>query len=386
MPLPVASPDTVRPVHAVVFDMDGTLVQARHSSWQVFRDVSDEFGLGIDSPEAYYELFRGNVYAELAKRCDDPEEFDRVKQSLLERLSRDYHPVMIPGMVHVVRRLAGVSTLALLSSNALPVMRRVLVENDLAFCFSHVFAGDTVADKRTAIRQLLADTASGFGRRCSAEYDEEMVPEQVAAAGTVLVTDTAGDVEEALAEGARAVGVAWGMHSVQQLTAAGAEFVALWPQEVGAYLTRGIDAAPRGSCEVLPARTDTSATAAKAAQPRTVESCAGCPVGCPRASTGARACVTSEVGMWGAPGSSGDGTTRRAAAALPPAASPGGGRLSGAPARAVRTERRARAVDRLLARSTTLPTSDERHVGGTTVRPQQQPSVELVAALRRTCR
>jgi phosphoglycolate phosphatase len=245
-------PDVVRPVRALIFDMDGTLVQTRYSSWEVFREVSRQFDLGFSTPEQYYELFRSNVYAELEKRCTDAEQFRRVKEVFLERLRRDYHPVMIPGMVNVVRRLASVSTLALLSSNALPVMRRILVDNDLAFCFAHAFGGDTVPDKRTAIRQFLADTGSGFGRRCSADYDEEMVPVEVAASGTVLVTDTAGDVKEALEEGIRAVGVAWGMHSVDQLVEAGAEFVALWPQEVGSYLLQGIDAAPRGACELLP--------------------------------------------------------------------------------------------------------------------------------------
>jgi len=245
-------PDEVRPVRAIVFDMDGTLVQTRYSSWEVFREVSRQFDLGFAGPEQFYELFRSNVFAELEKRCADAEQFRQVKQVFLERLRRDYHPLMIPGMLHVVRRLAAVSTLALLSSNALGVIRRILVDNDLAFCFAHVFGGDTVPDKRTAIRQFLADTGSGFGRRCSADYDEEMIPLEVAAGGTVLVTDTAGDVREALAEGIRAIGVAWGMHTVEQLLDAGAEFVALWPQEVGAYLMQGIDALPRGACDIVP--------------------------------------------------------------------------------------------------------------------------------------
>jgi phosphoglycolate phosphatase len=181
-----------------------------------------------------------------------------------------------------------VATLALLSSNALPVMRRILVDNDLAFCFAHVFGGDTVPDKRTAIRQFLADTGSGFGRRCSADYDEAMVPVEVAAEGTVLVTDTAGDVREAVEEGIRAVGVAWGMHSVDQLLDAGAEFVALWPQEVGSYLLQGIDAAPRGACE-LPARTGPAAapcagTCGGSCDGRCRGACSGDCASCPAAS------------------------------------------------------------------------------------------------------
>lgn len=62
-----------------------------------------------------------------------------------------------------------------MSSNAMQVLRRVLVDNDLAYCFAHVFGGDVTPDKRTAIATFLADGGSGFGRRCLADYDERPV-------------------------------------------------------------------------------------------------------------------------------------------------------------------------------------------------------------------
>ncbi len=52
----------------------------------------------------------------------------------------------------------------------------------------------------------------------------------------MLVTDTIGDVEEAIRCGIRAVGVVWGMHTADELLAAGAEFVAIWPQELITHL------------------------------------------------------------------------------------------------------------------------------------------------------
>jgi phosphoglycolate phosphatase len=50
------------------------------------------------------------------------------------------------------------------------------------------------------------------------------------------VTDTVGDVIEAREAGVCAVGVAWGMHTERQLREAGAARVALWPQELVAWL------------------------------------------------------------------------------------------------------------------------------------------------------
>ncbi|OLT16108.1 haloacid dehalogenase [Pseudonocardia sp. CNS-139] len=238
---------------AVIFDLDGTLVQTRVASWEVFERINARFGLGVDEPEQYFDLFRGNVYASIARLCRDEAHAAQVKEAFLELLRSDYTPPLVPGVTDVVRRLAGHCTLAVMSSNAMQVLRRVLTGNDLAFCFAHVFSGDVTPDKRTAIDAFLADSGSGLGRRCAAGYDEGGDADVPGPASTVLVTDTAGDVRDALAAGIRVVGVAWGMHSVAELTDAGAEFVALWPQEITAHLLGDAAAAPPTGVCALPA-------------------------------------------------------------------------------------------------------------------------------------
>ncbi len=253
------------PVRAVLFDLDGTLVQTRVASWEVFRPISERFDLGVTAPEQYFDLFRGNLFASIRGLCRDDAHAAEVKGAFMARLRRDYTPPMVPGMCDVVRRLAAECTLAVMSSNAMQVLRRVLVANDLAFCFAHVFGGDVMPDKRAAIRAFLADTGSGFGRRCAADYDETGRRADPGPSTTVLVTDTAGDVRDALEAGIRVVGVAWGMHAVDELTAAGAEFVALWPQEVAAHLLGDAAAEPAtGACAVPPARITAARPAARA--------------------------------------------------------------------------------------------------------------------------
>lgn len=240
-------------IRAVIFDLDGTLVQTRVASWEIFSRINDRFGLGVESAEQYFELFRGNVFASIRTLCRDDVHAAEVKAAFLAMLRSDYTPPMIPGMTDVVRRLAGTATLAVMSSNAMSVLRRVLVTNDLAFCFAHVFGGDVAPDKQAAITAFLADSGSGFGRRCAADYDEGGAHAEPVGPSTVLVTDTAGDVRDALAAGIRVVGVAWGMHSVEELTAAGAEFVALWPQEVTAHILGDAAALPPSGACALPA-------------------------------------------------------------------------------------------------------------------------------------
>ncbi|GEL16544.1 hypothetical protein PA7_03810 [Pseudonocardia asaccharolytica DSM 44247 = NBRC 16224] len=240
------------PVRAVIFDLDGTLVQTRVASWEIFEKVSRRFGLGVDRPEQYFGLFQGNVYASIRKLCRDEAHADEVKEAFLQLLRDEYTPPLVPGVGDVVRRLAADCTLAVMSSNATQVLRRVLESNALAFCFAHVFGGDVTPDKRTAMRAFLADGGSGFGRRCSADYDEAGRQVELDGASTVLVTDTAGDVRDALEVGIRVIGVAWGMHTVEELTAAGAEFVALWPQEIAPYLLGDAAARPPDGACVVP--------------------------------------------------------------------------------------------------------------------------------------
>ncbi|MEJ2867786.1 HAD hydrolase-like protein [Actinomycetospora sp. OC33-EN08] len=239
------------PVRAVVFDLDGTLVQTRIASWEVFEPINRRHGLGVDTPQRYFDLFRGNVFTSIRNVCSTEAQANAATADFLAALRSHYSPPLVPGMHAVVRRLASQCTLAVMSSNAMEVLRRVLVDNDLAYCFAHVFGGDVAPDKRAALRSFLADAGSGYGRRCSADYDEAGDADRPDASTTVLVTDTAGDVRDAREVGVRVVGVTWGMHSARELTEAGAEFVALWPQEVLSHLL-GDEAArePSGACAI----------------------------------------------------------------------------------------------------------------------------------------
>jgi len=277
---------SARPATRIVFDLDGTLVQTRIASWEVFRDVQQEFGLGIDTVEDFFTHFEGNFFASLRAHCRDEELADAVIARFFARLEADYRPLLVPGMSDVVHALAPRATLAVLSSNATSVIRRVLDDNGLQFCFAHVFGGDVEPDKSAGLRRFLADAAQGVGRRCAPSFDEGGEDAEATAADTVLVTDTIGDAEAALAAGVRVVGVSWGMHSAERLRAAGAEFVAVWPQELIAYLAApgaaevcGVPMAPTISAgrpaEIRRAR---RLSATRAQPPVKPSSACGCPV------------------------------------------------------------------------------------------------------------
>lgn len=220
---------------AILFDLDGTLVDTRTASWELFAETNAAFGLGMDTREAFFQAFESNFFASLARLPLDPARLEAARQHFMQALRTRYKPPFIPGMADVVRTLAPHSILAVVSTNDIGAIRRILVDEGLATCFSHVFSGDVEPRKSVSIRRFLGSPGYTGQRLCAPDYHGAgQAP--LDAGDVVLVTDTVGDVAEAAEVGVRAIGVSWGMHSERQLLDAGAERVALWPQELLAWL------------------------------------------------------------------------------------------------------------------------------------------------------
>lgn len=238
----------------LLFDLDGTLVRTREASWELFRQTNEKFGLGVDTPSAFFRLFNQNFYAALDERSGNgaahPEP-EAVRRHFQELLRQDYHPDLVPGMASVVHALAARYTLIVLSSNTMEAVRRILLACDVAHCFAHVFTGDVTPSKADAIGRFLADPSYSCGRRCSPHYEESTPQRLHEPSEAMLITDTVGDVEEALSAGIRVGAVSWGMHRAEDLEAAGAEFVCIWPEELVAYLKPGEDCS-LGVCSLPP--------------------------------------------------------------------------------------------------------------------------------------
>lgn len=218
-------------VRAILFDLDGTLVQTREASWQLFKVTNERFQLGIDRQQDYFALFENNFFEAMHRHCKDTQTADAAAAHFLELMRHDYLPPFVPGMLDIVRTLAQQYALAIISSNALQAIRRITDHAAVTQCFSQVFAGDVVPDKRNAILQVMADPTYATRRQDAPWFEEipstELEPEQI-----LLISDTVGDIRHARECGIRAIGVAWGLHSETQLLEAGAERVVFWPQEL----------------------------------------------------------------------------------------------------------------------------------------------------------
>ncbi|SEQ48124.1 phosphoglycolate phosphatase [Pseudomonas sp. NFACC02] len=221
----------MKPVRALLFDLDGTLVQTREASWQLFRQTNELFGLGIDRQQDYFALFENNFFEAMHAHCKDPSTAQAAQAHFLELMRHDYLPPFVPGMLDVVRACAGQYALAIISSNALQAIRRITDMAGITQCFSQVFAGDVIQDKREAIRMVMTDPTYATRRR-DLPWFEEREETALQADEVMMITDTVGDVRHARECGVRVVGVSWGLHSEKQLLEAGAEQVVYWPQEL----------------------------------------------------------------------------------------------------------------------------------------------------------
>ena len=224
-------------LRAILFDLDGTLVQSRESTWVLFEQVNRKFKLGIDSRDHYYDLFRENLFQALPRVLGDAELADRAAEYFLELLRKEYRPLLVPGMIDVVNRLAKTHVLAIISSNAVSVIARIATEAGIQHQIAHIFGGDVIPDKRAAIRTFLSDPSYATLRDGKPSYREEAAallrPDEVA-----FVTDTVGDLMHAKECGVRTIAVTWGLHSEEALAQYRPDLIAHWPLQIVAYADR----------------------------------------------------------------------------------------------------------------------------------------------------
>lgn len=229
------------PVRAILFDLDGTLVQTRESSWVLFERTNREFALGIDTREQYFALFQENMFVALERLVPDRAQRDAAVVHFLDLLRTEYAPPLVPGIADVVRTLSRYLVLGIISTNAVEAIARVVREAGLESCFAHVFGGDIEPDKREAIRKFLRDPSYATLRTGSEAY-QEVRPRRLEPEEVVLVTDTVGDVRHGRECGVRVLGVTWGLHDAASLLAAGAERIVHWPQELLSWCMPSIKA------------------------------------------------------------------------------------------------------------------------------------------------
>ena len=189
------------PVEAVMFDMDGTLVNSRQAIVDSYYDASEQV-LGERRP-ADDELdeilkLRGIESFPRVTRTDDPDVLARFSAAFQAAYAR--HQVAVPaypGAEEALRELSAMGVkLGIATSKGRARLDLDLERLGFAQYFAHTVSGDEVPNGKPAPDPIFA-VAEGLG---------------VAIENGLYVGDGENDIRAAHAAGMRAVGVAFGFH------------------------------------------------------------------------------------------------------------------------------------------------------------------------------
>ena len=209
----------------VIFDCDGTLVDSQHMICAAMHNTYREHGLACPPRERLLSivgLSLDEAFRRLADGAGHP------LDSLVAGYKTAFHALrasgealepLYPGAQAAIEALAGRGdvTLGIATGKSARGVKTVLGHHGLLARFATIQTADSAPSKPHPgmLRDAMRATGVGADR-------------------TVMVGDTAFDMEMARAAGASAIGVGWGYHPVSELHAAGAhavieDFAALLP-------------------------------------------------------------------------------------------------------------------------------------------------------------
>ena len=186
----------MRPYSAVIFDMDGVIVDSEPRHEQAFLDVFRDLGRGdthgIHFPD-YYGRSDQAVWVDFVARHQPEqtlEELTRLKKDRFLQLIREARPIF-PGIPELVAKLAASTRLAVASGSSHEVIEVVLGMRGLKALFPVVVSSQDVPRGKPAPDVFLR-AAERLG---------------VAPEGCVVIEDAAAGVAAARAAGMRVIGI-----------------------------------------------------------------------------------------------------------------------------------------------------------------------------------
>lgn len=211
-----------------VFDIDGTLVDSRASILQAATDAARELGL----PDPDYDRVRQIVGLSLPHALAvlepglTPLELERFTAAFRASFGRmfdaGHEEPLYPGAMETLRRLHKDGWRLSLATGQ---NRRGVARNLARAGWAELFVSSHCAE-------------DGPGKPDPAMLHAAMTAASAQPASTVMVGDTAHDISMAVAAGVLPQGVAWGFHTPQEQTAAGAAHVAVDFDDLEAALDR----------------------------------------------------------------------------------------------------------------------------------------------------
>jgi phosphoglycolate phosphatase len=202
------------PFRLIMFDFDGTLVDSQRTIAQSMARAFEAEGLPAPAPEAVRRVVGLRLEAAAARLLPDPDDTDtaeRIAESYRNAFQAlrgrgDVHEPLFPGAREMLERLDQPHVCLGIATGK---GRRGLLSSLERHGLSEFFVTLQTAD-------------DGPGKPHPEILHRAMAEVGAGRAETVLIGDTTYDMEMAANAGVRAVGVGWGYHGSEELTASGA--------------------------------------------------------------------------------------------------------------------------------------------------------------------
>jgi phosphoglycolate phosphatase-like HAD superfamily hydrolase len=220
-------------MHVILFDIDGTLIRSGGAGKAAMEDaLRNEFGVrdivdsvpysGRTDPSISRDLL---IVHGLEPSSANVARLREAYLGFLPECLRRHAGIVLPGIKALLDHLRGASSVAvgLLTGNIREGARRKLSHYELWHYFPFGSFADGIDDRDDIARAALGEIARHLGR--------EVSPERI-----WVIGDTPLDVQCARAIGARAVAVATGWHSIDELRASRADWVLHDLDQPGALL------------------------------------------------------------------------------------------------------------------------------------------------------
>jgi beta-phosphoglucomutase len=182
-------------MEAVIFDMDGVLIDSEPTHERIEQELFEE--LGITLTQAEHRRYQGTGSIEMWRSIIDEHSLDAEAVNLSERQRSRFLGYLkegavprVPGIAELLSHLRSRGIpIAVASSSAGPVVRRVLSHTGLDGFFGVVVSGDEVARSKPApdIFLLAAERLALAPKRCLVVEDSENGVAAAKAAGMVCL-------------------------------------------------------------------------------------------------------------------------------------------------------------------------------------------------------
>jgi phosphoglycolate phosphatase len=215
-------------VRLAVFDCDGTLVDGQASICSSMETAFASAGLAAPPRHEIRRIVGLSLPQAISLLAPDAEDarhrhaVDAYKQAFRAcRLDGTLEEPLFEGIAEAIADLVGRGwTLGVATGKS---------DRGLASCLATHGLADHFATLQTADRHP--------SKPHPAMLEAALVEAGASTDEAVMIGDTTFDMEMARAAGVRAIGVAWGYHSADELLAAGADAIARAPQDLGDLLT-----------------------------------------------------------------------------------------------------------------------------------------------------